>query len=258
MATPPEEPRRPSAQDVARHHQMRMILRKLNDKLTRCVPPGLLREIGGSLGWVGASGTLHVPCEDAVGPFLDLCVHTGEVGEHAFLAHFRLRQGETGDPMLAPDEYEMLDLLEHAEHVVLRVEAQVADVGVHVTDALTGGTRFLMDQTLSREPDAVGVWVAAHLIPVGAFFMTTGALVTLGRLPTARMRGVLEQVRGSGPGSKMHPRHVARVVTALGLRVTLGAPTSMPSGRPPSAKGPGRNAPCPCGSGKKYKRCCGG
>jgi SEC-C motif-containing protein len=25
----------------------------------------------------------------------------------------------------------------------------------------------------------------------------------------------------------------------------------------PAAAGPGRNAPCPCGSGKKFKRCCG-
>lgn len=26
---------------------------------------------------------------------------------------------------------------------------------------------------------------------------------------------------------------------------------------PPTARKIGRNAPCPCGSGKKYKRCCG-
>ncbi|MBI3279156.1 MAG: SEC-C domain-containing protein, partial [Acidobacteria bacterium] len=25
----------------------------------------------------------------------------------------------------------------------------------------------------------------------------------------------------------------------------------------PSANKPGRNDPCPCGSGKKYKKCCG-
>ena len=31
-----------------------------------------------------------------------------------------------------------------------------------------------------------------------------------------------------------------------------GAPTRAAAGRPP-----GRNAPCPCGSGKKYKNCCG-
>jgi len=28
------------------------------------------------------------------------------------------------------------------------------------------------------------------------------------------------------------------------------------SGRHGAAKGPSKNAPCPCGSGKKYKRCC--
>ena len=34
---------------------------------------------------------------------------------------------------------------------------------------------------------------------------------------------------------------------------------SAPSGRtlPKVAKTPGRNDPCPCGSGKKYKNCCG-
>jgi uncharacterized protein YecA (UPF0149 family) len=27
--------------------------------------------------------------------------------------------------------------------------------------------------------------------------------------------------------------------------------------RPETRNKPGRNAPCPCGSGKKYKKCCG-
>lgn len=26
----------------------------------------------------------------------------------------------------------------------------------------------------------------------------------------------------------------------------------------PQEQAPGRNEPCPCGSGKKYKKCCGG
>lgn len=34
---------------------------------------------------------------------------------------------------------------------------------------------------------------------------------------------------------------------------TVAAPSS-PAGKPP---GTGRNAPCPCGSGRKYKHCCG-
>ncbi|HWW64228.1 MAG TPA: SEC-C metal-binding domain-containing protein, partial [Sphingomonadaceae bacterium] len=30
-----------------------------------------------------------------------------------------------------------------------------------------------------------------------------------------------------------------------------------PRAHTPSARKTGRNQPCPCGSGKKYKRCCG-
>ena len=41
--------------------------------------------------------------------------------------------------------------------------------------------------------------------------------------------------------------------------LATNAPESAPSGRtlPKAAKTPGRNDPCPCGSGKKYKNCCG-
>ena len=35
------------------------------------------------------------------------------------------------------------------------------------------------------------------------------------------------------------------------------APLSTEPPRKPAAAAPGRNDPCPCGSGKKYKKCCG-
>jgi len=62
------------------------------------------------------------------------------------------------------------------------------------------------------------------------------------------------------------PVHVPRqaMLQALGLegQATSAAPLPRPSSaapsRPPSSGGKvGRNAPCPCGSGKKYKKCCG-
>jgi uncharacterized protein len=39
----------------------------------------------------------------------------------------------------------------------------------------------------------------------------------------------------------------------------LAAPLPLPVDAPPgpSTAGPGRNDPCPCGSGKKFKKCCG-
>jgi hypothetical protein len=42
-------------------------------------------------------------------------------------------------------------------------------------------------------------------------------------------------------------------------QVARELPELLPAGPPPIVGGPKveRNAPCPCGSGKKYKRCCG-
>ena len=45
---------------------------------------------------------------------------------------------------------------------------------------------------------------------------------------------------------------------AAAVQATLGAPAGE-GPRQPVKRGPkvGRNDPCPCGSGKKYKHCCG-
>jgi preprotein translocase subunit SecA len=49
----------------------------------------------------------------------------------------------------------------------------------------------------------------------------------------------------------MHPSNTASNVSSTAPR-TSGASRSLSA-----AKEPGRNDPCPCGSGKKYKKCCG-
>lgn len=56
------------------------------------------------------------------------------------------------------------------------------------------------------------------------------------------------------------PDNIARwVVTLNGWRLANYRPTQgiVPRTSSVSAKKAGRNDPCPCGSGKKYKRCCG-
>jgi uncharacterized protein len=48
-------------------------------------------------------------------------------------------------------------------------------------------------------------------------------------------------------------------ITARWRALGLPPPDPLPVDEPslPVAGGPGRNDPCPCGSGKKYKKCCG-
>ncbi len=47
-----------------------------------------------------------------------------------------------------------------------------------------------------------------------------------------------------------------KAVLAIRGLVAEPAPAKTPPLAPPPSGGPGRNQPCPCGSGKKFKRCC--
>ena len=69
---------------------------------------------------------------------------------------------------------------------------------------------------------------------------------SLGMAPAAR-RGTRGPV--SSPAGPAGP-DVRRLATNRGEAARPKAPVSV-------AKAPGRNAPCPCGSGRKYKKCCG-
>ena len=67
------------------------------------------------------------------------------------------------------------------------------------------------------------------------------------------------QMRESGP-AKESPTPAQARSAASGQAVRIGgaatASTPRPGGRP-SGRKVGRNEPCPCGSGRKYKKCCG-
>jgi hypothetical protein len=76
----------------------------------------------------------------------------------------------------------------------------------------------------------------------------------------AQATGVFEEWRRHNPDVIETLKARYRDVKDIGSRILSGgkkrgAP-AVPSAAEPSGK-PGRNAPCPCGSGKKYKRCCG-
>ena len=58
---------------------------------------------------------------------------------------------------------------------------------------------------------------------------------------------MIQRHRDMFPGMHVRPTQTARTVSTIGA-------ASSPTKKYP---GTGRNAPCPCGSGRKYKRCCG-
>jgi hypothetical protein len=68
-----------------------------------------------------------------------------------------------------------------------------------------------------------------------------------------------ETLKTLKPGYGKKPAHAASMfVGGMSLRSGVHPPTPPPSGSMPTlGRKIGRNEPCPCGSGKKYKKCCG-
>ena len=56
--------------------------------------------------------------------------------------------------------------------------------------------------------------------------------------------------------TERHPRYLDRFAHRYRRMKVFGAPL-VAHHRRKSVPKVGRNAPCPCGSGKKYKKCCG-
>ncbi|MCA9850499.1 MAG: SEC-C domain-containing protein, partial [Dehalococcoidia bacterium] len=69
--------------------------------------------------------------------------------------------------------------------------------------------------------------------------------------------GRSHHIGGSAPGAPPRPTDPRRSI-ARSTSYTEGrtSPPRPPAGRHEIAMKIGRNAPCPCGSGKKYKKCC--
>jgi hypothetical protein len=87
--------------------------------------------------------------------------------------------------------------------------------------------------------------------------MTIDTTITLDTMSEADLEPVLELLRGRDPDTVARKSGVSRT-RLLQLRDNLLTRIEQERARildPPPEKN-GRNAPCPCGSGKKYKHCC--
>jgi protein O-GlcNAc transferase len=73
---------------------------------------------------------------------------------------------------------------------------------------------------------------------------------TLRRWSAALLDGVTHATRDPGERIEVH-------AAATTVRTILRGPATPGSSSRSMPEGPSRNAPCPCGSGKRYKHCCG-
>jgi len=173
---------------------------------------------------------------------------------------------------------------------VFRLEEHLRDEAAHLHDAVSGDQVVLLDDTPGRMRIDEGTWFVARLAPVGPFRMLAGerfvaddpALAALVDDALAR----IERARTLGASAHEVSLRIALLAIELaaarngnrdddGYLVPIDdredqperkddgpweARWAPPTGSVPARAEPkvGRNAPCPCGSGRKHKRCCGG
>jgi len=259
------------SQIAVRYKRLRATSLELNNSLLEYVSKQEIEATGRKLG-LWHDGTLVFDTEDESSVLFDEAIHsrsgTGPNAVDRYLADHPPKPGS--------DQETVLTAKQRSYYSLFMIESIVPDVGVHVHDVLRDRHHLLADVGFSQT-GIEGMVLATRVTPYGDFIATTGAA-----LPADA--AILEQIRALPIISKK-PSEIENLpaqemsefaATVIRLFLDVGASRHvyyagadddgedhlrMRGGRvamPVShSKRVGRNDPCPCGSGRKYKKCCG-
>lgn len=250
---------------VARYKVLRSNSRPLMDSIARTIDRETINAIGQRLGMI-QGGTFVFDREDETAVLMDACIFDHYLdGQN--LAQRYLRQHP---PAAGSDQQLILEALQKARHSLYAIKQVEQGAGVTVEDLLRGGEEFVFDIGFGQTAQP-GLVLAARLYsPVAEITMSTGAGLPVGETVARRLAQKLESYIDPETGrvDLSDPDRAARAALLITRTCRrAGASASIRYGeadrensttiRSIDAK-VGRNNPCPCGSGKKYKKCCGG
>ena len=253
----------PSAID--RYKRLRSAGKDLNHRIANTAPRKALFEIGEAIG-ILHDGKLLFESEDVTSVFMDCCLYDWvEEGESLVQ-----RYAESHAPMPGTDEHDLLQAYLRAQFRIVLPTARLRGAGVYVVDAFSGEQLFIMDINLSQSSLSSQLPLATRTIPFGDFCITGGAPLPMDAKAKKITFERLDEEKLLAGGIITDPHKMALVTVRACLEsgvaqyFTYEDPGSRrvsqsTTGHPPSvpSRAPGRNEPCPCGSGKKYKKCCG-
>jgi hypothetical protein len=253
---------KPNYEDIARRYvRFRAVSLDVNNAMVRVLSKEVFHQAGRQLG-ILKQGTLVFRDLDESAVLMDFAIHDcwvdGKNGLDRYLA--------LHPPAPGSDQEAILAAKKRGWYSVFQVESVVPGVGVHVFDLIREQQHFLADKGFSTTA-AEGVVLATRVFDFGDFLITGGAGLpvdadTLVRI--ARLSSLPENEDIAAMGPQRRAEFNATIIRlCLGARDAPGiryqgideeerAPQAELQSRPP-----GRNETCPCGSGRKYKKCCG-
>jgi len=253
-----------SSQLVARYKELRKIIVELqNDALLKYVSKKTLDVCGNKLG-VMRNNTFVLDDMSQIGVVMDYCIYDyREGGLNAvalYMVNFQL------DP--DSEKYTVVKAMSESFYTLVQVKNVLPGVGAIVEDLMGDGKFLLIDMGLGRTA-AEGMVIATRLLPFEDFVTTSGAALPVDQETLEEIFDFAVQHYGTEDGEylEVDTRQKADLTAAI-IRMCIEGNSSehvryedvenMPVTSPIHRETHiGRNEPCPCGSGKKYKRCCG-
>lgn len=252
------------------YESIRDVRSRLQTKLAREAIEGVLEAARGF--GLTQGKTLVLDSEDDMAFLGDQCLYGQLEGGKTRVE----RRYEGALPAEGTLERRTVEGMLRARFAVLKVEGVDAGLGLVMRDLVRGERLFLVDVGLSLSGRVGGV-LASRVLDYGTYFTATGAALPLSPPTLEAVRrevlrrfgrelealGVLDKEGDAELGQLTMRTALARganrQVVTMGPGDALTPPFLSP-GAPMTRASPkvGRNERCPCGSGKKYKKCCGG
>ena len=245
---------------------MREVRFRLNNLLVKTIPKKTLEECGRSLGFF-RKGVLVFETEDETSVLMDYCLYQPGPDGRNLVAKYL----EKSPPPADSDEMVALQAMTHAYYSLFQVIEVERGVGVSVRDVLRGETGFIVDVGFGNTAQR-HTMLATRIIPLDDFLMTGGAALPVDTSAGRRIAKELKQANlhpDTFDFKQITPRQEAdlaaiiiRACRSAGMTSRIsyaepGSPAARPMTHGPEGRHIGRNDPCPCGSGKKFKVCCG-
>ncbi|MGA2074274.1 MAG: SEC-C metal-binding domain-containing protein [Terriglobia bacterium] len=255
--------------DIQRYERLRQVSRRLMLEVTKTIPREAYEEMGKALG-ILRNNTFVLDSMDVSSVLMDACVFDWiRNGQNLVEIYF-----EAHPPAHGTDERLVSQAYCRAKYRVLMPETMRPGAVTYWTNLLSREPIALMDVGLSQTvAHGFRGLLATRTAVMGDWWMTTGAGLPISDRKTGEM--VLEMIRR---------RNLLQDTTSVGEhRLAIGAIRAcLDSGVAGHVRylgaddeeedfvGPrlitelrsprchiDRNDPCPCGSGKRYRRCCG-
>jgi hypothetical protein len=250
---------------VARYKRYREFTRELQSHtLNKYISKQAIHICGKKLG-VMRNDTLVLDHTDEICVFMDYCIYDyrqeglNAVGQYV------------ADSQLDPDsdEYTAVRAMSESFYTLVQVLDVLPGVGVRVNDLLADREHLLIDIGFSQTA-VKGLVLATRLLPFDDFVTTSGAALPIdSKEILLEIFNVILPQYGSTDGEYIYFNMEQKAdLTAAIIRLCLkndmsshiqyedvgNEPVTSPIQKENRI---GRNELCPCGSGRKYKRCCG-